>query len=175
MNEGISPAEYLVRHALVSMESLYSAFAELCGVPFLPERGFRFRTLNDRPLTMGEQDCGPTLLSLYRDKTLYAIAPEITQFRDVYIHLTKYPEFAKQIRIASPDGLHHASSVSNSPAGDLESRFPFFSASKIRAPASLVLLLLLLGLLPLVMSFGPVFMIMITLVAGSALCAASGS
>lgn len=174
VTEGISPPEYLVRHAFVSMECLYSAFAEYCGVPFMPEKGFRFRTFNDKPLAIGEQECGPTLLSLYRDKTLYAIAPEISQFEEVYVHLCRYPEFAKQIRISSPDGLDHASSVMNSPSGDLESRFPLFSASNIRIPAAAALLICVFIALPLVLGAGIAPVIFAFTVIGSALCVVSG-
>ncbi|QDG78940.1 glycosyltransferase family 2 protein [Labrenzia sp. PHM005] len=128
----IQPEEYLLRHALVTTECLYSAFAELCDVPFLPENGFRFRTLNDRPLNIGEFEFGPVLLSLHHNQALYAIAPEPGQFEAVYRHLQFYPDLAKQIRIATPDAIHYASSVTNSPAGELEIRFPAFSARNIR-------------------------------------------
>ncbi|MEP3048750.1 MAG: glycosyltransferase family 2 protein [Roseibium sp.] len=172
--EGISPAEYLVRHAFVSMECLYSAFAELCGVPFMPEKGFRFRTFNDKPLAIGKQECGPTLLSLYRDKTLYAIAPEISQFQDVYVHLRKNPDFAKQIRISSPDGLDHASSIVNSPSGELESRFPLFSASKIRYSATAIALSLVILITPLILGWGFSPFVYTIMLLGSGACTVSG-
>ncbi|MEP4769922.1 MAG: glycosyltransferase family 2 protein [Roseibium sp.] len=174
VTEGISPPEYLVRHAFVSMECLYSAFAEYCGVPFMPEKGFRFRTFNDKPLAIGEQECGPILLSLYRDKTLYAIAPEISQFEDVYVHLRKYPEFAKQIRISSPDGLDHASSVMNSPSGDLESRYPLFSASKIRFSATAIGLSLVFLTAPLILGWGFVPFVYAVMILGLGACTISG-
>lgn len=133
--QGVQPEDYLLRHAIVTSDSLYSAFAEQCGVPFLPENGFRLRTLNDKPLIIGEAECGPTLLSLYKNRALYAIAPEPCQFEAVYMHLLRHPELARQIRIATPEGIRYASSVSNSPAGDLEIRFPDYSARHARLPA----------------------------------------
>ncbi|GAA0777956.1 glycosyltransferase [Roseibium denhamense] len=139
--DGMSPAEYLARHALVSTESLYSAFAECCGVPYLPDKGFRFQTVNDRPLTMSDGDCGPAVVSLYKSKAVYAIAPEISQFEAVQNHLRKHPDFALQIRIASPEGVRYATSILNSPSGELESRFPEFSAGRTRWPVAILLLL----------------------------------
>jgi len=138
--QGMSPEDYLLRHGIVTSDGLYSAFAELCGVPFLPENGFRLRTLNDRPLVIGEAEFGPTLLSLYRNEALYAVAPEPCQFSAVFEHLLRHPQLARQIRIATPKAIQYASSVSNSPAGDLEIRFPSFSARQVRGPAVLMLL-----------------------------------
>lgn len=138
VGEQISPEEYLVRHGLVTKESLYSAFAELCGVPFLPDNSFRFRTLNERPLTLGEQGTGPTILSLHRSRPLFAVAPEFSQFEAVHLHLERYPDFAQTIRIATPEGIVRATSRSNSPATELENRFPFFSARHVRGPLASV-------------------------------------
>lgn len=173
--EGIPPAEYLVSHAIVSMESLYSAFAEYCGVPFLPEKGFRLRTFNDKPLVIGHQSCGPTILSLYKDKAIYAIAPDIGQFQDVYAHLSRNPDFAKQIRIVSPIGFRHATSVVNSPAGELESRFPLFSARNIRVPASAAAFLAAIIFLPLLLGWGFAPLIYAITVLGSMACLISGA
>ncbi|MTI42735.1 cellulose synthase/poly-beta-1,6-N-acetylglucosamine synthase-like glycosyltransferase [Roseibium hamelinense] len=125
---GCLPAEYLVQKNIVSLETLYSAFAECCGVPFLPERSFRPRTLNNRVIQLGSDGHGPLLVSLYENKAYYAIAPDISQFGQVREHLQKHPEFARQIRIASPSALRHASTVQNTPSGDLETRFPEMSA-----------------------------------------------
>jgi cellulose synthase/poly-beta-1,6-N-acetylglucosamine synthase-like glycosyltransferase len=137
---GVPFEEYLLRHAIVTTECLYSAFAELCNLPFLPENGFRLRTLNDRPLAIGEAEFGPTLLSLYRNQALYAIAPEPGQFLAVRRHLERHPVLAKQIRITTPAAIEYASHVSNSPAGELEIRFPSYSARHIRLPAVLLIL-----------------------------------
>lgn len=131
----IQPEEYLLRYAIVTKECLYSAFAELCDAPFLPENGFRFRTLNDKPLNIGEAEFGPVLLSLFRNQALYAIAPEPGQFEAVYRHLLRYPQLARQIRITTPEAIKYASSVTNTPAGELEIRFPAFSARYVRLPA----------------------------------------
>lgn len=136
--EHVSPEEYLLRHGIVTKESLYSAFAEYCGVPFLPEGTFRFRTFNDRPLIFGDEGTGPTILSLHRDRPLYVIAPQISLFEAVYQHLRRHPQFAGSIRVATPEGIVRASSSTNSPTAELENRFPLLSARHIRGRLALV-------------------------------------
>ncbi|MBO6758397.1 MAG: glycosyltransferase [Roseibium sp.] len=126
--KGITPVEYLVRNGLVSPEAIYSAYAEHCGVPFLPKRSFRPRTINDRPIQMGEFEHGPMLVSVSDGKPVYVVAPDYEQFDMVRDHLRRNPDFAAQVRIAEPSALRFAATVMNSPASDLECRFPDLSA-----------------------------------------------
>ena len=146
--DGISPSEYLVRRGLVSMESLYSAVAEYCGVPFLPQRGFRLKTVNDTPVVMGDDNFGPVLLNLHGGETIFAIAPAFGRFESVRRHLRAHPGFARRIRIAAPEAIRHACSVLNSPAGELESRLPHLSAKHVSlsGKSGFLLIAVLLGL-----------------------------
>ncbi|MEP3256537.1 MAG: glycosyl transferase family 2, partial [Roseibium sp.] len=59
---GISAAEYLVKRAIVSEAAIYSALAEHCGVPFVPEMGFRPQSVNSIPLGLGGLGNGPLLV-----------------------------------------------------------------------------------------------------------------
>ena len=124
----ISASEYLVKQAIVSEASVYSALAEYCEVPFVPEMGFRPQSINNIPLGMGSADAGPLLIGLSASSPHYVIAPEYSQFELVKSHLARFPEMARQIRISTPSALRQAVTVLKSPAGDLESRFPEMSA-----------------------------------------------
>ncbi|MBS8261201.1 glycosyltransferase [Roseibium polysiphoniae] len=128
---GISAAEYLVKRAIVSEAAIYSALAEHCGVPFVPEMGFRPQSVNSIPLGLGSLDNGPLLVGVSATSPHYVIAPAYSQFTQVRAHLQKFPDLAGQIRISTPSAIRHASTVMNAPSGDLESRFPEFSA-KVR-------------------------------------------
>ncbi|NVK34083.1 MAG: glycosyltransferase [Rhodobacteraceae bacterium] len=124
----MAASEYLLRHAIVSEDALYSAYAECCGVPFIPDKGFRPLSVNDVPIALGNATSGPLLIGVTKRFPYYVIAPTVDQFREVQKHLSAYPELAQKIRITTPQALRHAASVLQTPAGDLESRFPEFSA-----------------------------------------------
>ncbi|WP_417670639.1 glycosyltransferase family 2 protein [Roseibium sp.] len=138
----VSAAEYLVDQAIVSEATIYSALAEYCRVPFVPEMGFRPQAVNNIPLGFGSLANGPLLVGVSAAKPHYVIAPEYSQFGSVKAHLARFPALAGQIRIATPSAIHQAVTVLKSPAGDLESRFPELSA---RVRLSRVQLAVLLG------------------------------
>ncbi|MEJ8473371.1 glycosyltransferase family 2 protein [Roseibium algae] len=125
---GISPAEYLVSQSIVSEAAVYSALAEHCRVPFVPEMGFRPQSVNGIPLGFGSLDNGPLLIGMSPTSPQYIIAPEFDQFEQVTAHLHNSPELTDQVRISTPNAIRYASTVLNAPSGDLESRFPEFSA-----------------------------------------------
>ncbi|MTH95962.1 glycosyltransferase [Roseibium sp. RKSG952] len=171
---GWTPSEYLVRKRIVSLETLYSAFAEYCGVPFLPYKSFRPRTLNNHVLQMGEGDRGPLLVSLYKNKAYYAIAPAIDQFEEVRTHLLKNPEFASRIRIASPSSLNHANRIQSAPSGDLLSRFPEMSAKQRLSRGQAALVLVALAGLVLGLATTPMFWVYLAGGLFGTACALSG-
>ncbi|WP_417685153.1 glycosyltransferase family 2 protein [Roseibium sp.] len=125
---GVPVSEYLVSEAIVSEATVYSALAEHCSVPFVPEMGFRPQSVNNIPLGFGSLANGPLLVGVSASRPHYVIAPEYGQFASVKAHLARFPSLAGQIRIATPSAIRQAVTVLKSPAGDLESRFPEFSA-----------------------------------------------
>ncbi|MBD8893144.1 glycosyltransferase family 2 protein [Roseibium litorale] len=125
---GMTPAEYLVRKAVVSEEAIYSAMAEYCGIPFIPDRGFRPQSVNSIPVGLGSMDRGPLLTGIGNRQPYYVIAPELSEFEQVKAYLDTHPLLQKQLRMSTPAAARHASTVLNTPAGDLESRFPHYSA-----------------------------------------------
>lgn len=125
---GMTAAEYLVCKAVVSEAAVYSAMAEYCRIPFIPERGFRPQSVNSIPVGLGSLDRGPLLTGVGSRQPYYVIAPEFSEFEQVKDHLERHPFLASQIRMTTPAAARHASTVLNTPAGDLESRFPQFSA-----------------------------------------------
>ncbi|EFO34318.1 glycosyl transferase family 2 [Roseibium sp. TrichSKD4] len=130
--EGIAASEYLVRNRLLTEETIYSAFAELCSVPFLPEGSFRVSTVKDQPVHLGSEECGPMLVGVHEGKAVYVLSPSHAGFEEVRDHLQKHPEMRAQVRIASPAAIRLATKVTNSPAADLEHRYPHLSAKKTR-------------------------------------------
>jgi len=126
----LSASEVLVRAGYSEDEHVYSAFAESCGVPFLPMGSFRPRTVNDTPLEFGHSAFGPMLLGLHNAQPVYLIAPQYSQFAAVRDHLRRHPGLARQIRITEPAGLVHARTVMNQPSTDLECRYPELSAKR---------------------------------------------
>ncbi len=137
---GMTAAEYLVRKAIVSEAAIYSALAEHCNVPYVPEMGFRPRSVNNIPIGLGSLQNGPLLVGIGETSPHYVIAPEYSQFAEVRAYLKQFPHLAAQIRISTPSAIHHAMTVLNTPAGDLESRFPEFSAKARLSRPQLILL-----------------------------------
>ena len=127
---GVPACEYLVEKAIVTEAAVYSALAELCGIPFAPEMSFRPQSVNNIPLGMGSSDHGPLLIGVGAERPYYVIAPHYTQFAAVRRHLARFPVFARQVRISTPRAIHQAVTILKSPAGDLECRFPEFSARR---------------------------------------------
>lgn len=141
----MSASEYLVSREIVSQEALYSAFAEDCDVPYIPPKGFRPLAVNDIPISLGSVTSGPLLIGLNASRTFYVIAPEISQFEEVRQHLRAYPALLEQIRVTTPEAMGHASEVLQTPAGDLESRFPELSA-RFRLSSAQLWALVMVGL-----------------------------
>ncbi len=125
---GMSPSEYLVSRGFLTEDTVYSALAEACGLPFLPTRGFRPQSINCRYISLGADECGPLLIGLTEQDTIYAVAPDFAAFADVLDLCRRRPELRRWVRITTPDALRHATTHLNSPEGDLESRYPDFSA-----------------------------------------------
>ena len=129
-SHGISACEYLVQRNLLSEAAVYSAFAEHCDVPFLPKGSFRVSTVNDVPVHLGSFNCGPILVGIHLGLPVYVICPQYSRFERVKDHLDRHPEIRRQIRIVEPSAMALAAEIMNSPASDLECRFPSLSARR---------------------------------------------
>ncbi|MFD1695139.1 glycosyltransferase [Roseibium aestuarii] len=126
----MTPAEYLVSQGILTEETVFSALAEACGLPFLPDRGFRPQSVEAKCIALGEESCGPVLIGVTRDQTIYAVAPPYDSFAEVLDLCRRRPDLAQWVRITTPAALGFAVNHLNSPEGDLESRFPQFSARR---------------------------------------------
>lgn len=129
-SQGVSACEYLVQRNLLSEAAVYSAFAEHCDVLFLPKGSFRVSTVNDVPVHLGSFNCGPILVGIHSGKPVYVISPDYNRFELVKDHLDRHPEIRRQIRIVEPSAMALAAEIMNSPASDLECRYPRLSARK---------------------------------------------
>jgi len=129
-DQNLPASEVLAKAGYATDEHIYSAFAESCGVPFLPCGSFRPKTVNDTPLEFGLSAFGPMLVGLHNGAPVYVIAPQYCQFEAVRIHLRRHPELAQKIRVTDPAALAHARTVMNQPSTDLECRYPELSAKR---------------------------------------------
>ncbi|SHL52490.1 glycosyltransferase family 2 protein [Roseibium suaedae] len=171
---GMTAAEYLVCKAVISEASIYSAMAEYCGIPFIPDRGFRPQSVNSIPVGLGSLDHGPLLTGVGTRQPFYVIAPEFSEFDQVKAHLERYPHLAGQVRMTTPSSARHASTILNSPAGDLESRFPHYSAKSRLSQIQLTLLLTAIAAFLLGMLVPPILLIYLTGCLFALNCAATG-
>ncbi|WP_150496696.1 glycosyltransferase family 2 protein [Roseibium aquae] len=174
MDQALSASEVLVKGGYVSEDTLYSAFAESCGVPFLPLGSFRPRTINDNPLTFGHPAVGPMLMGLDNGTPVYVITPHYDHFEAVRTLLRRHPAFAGQVRVTAPAVMGHARALMNSPATDLETRYPDLSA-KHRSSRNLISSFVIGGLLASALLLAPLGLWLVLFVAAlSTACLTSG-
>ncbi|WP_242390265.1 glycosyltransferase family 2 protein [Polymorphum gilvum] len=120
----------MIRQSIVTAEAYYSAVAEYCGVPFLPERSFRPLVINDVVLHCGPGDAGPLMIGLRNRGPIFVIAPPLDRIALVRAHLLRHVDWAQNIRIAAPESVRQALTMLKAPTGEIETRFPEFSARR---------------------------------------------
>lgn len=131
---GGNPAHHLLRHSLITEETYYSAVAEICAVPFLPDGSFRPLVIGDVVMQFGEGEAGPLLIGIETGRPIYAIAPAAEDLFELRALLGRYPDWARCIRITTPSAMRIAITVLKAPAGELEQRFPEMSARERVTP-----------------------------------------
>lgn len=125
---GMSVSRYLVEQGFLNEQAVYSALAEACGLPFLPDRSFRPLSVNSGCISLGGAGHGPLLIGMTERDTVYAIAPDYEHFAEVLALVKRRPELLRWVRVTTPAAMRHATGLLNSPEGDLESRYPHYSA-----------------------------------------------
>ena len=125
---GQSPGAYMIQQALVTEEAYYYAVAEYCQVDYLPGASFRPVVVNGVVITFGPPDAGPILISVEGRAPRYVLAPSEVSVPAVKALLDRHRGWAECISIVSPSSLREALALRSTPSGDLEARFPEFSA-----------------------------------------------
>lgn len=131
---GDNPARHLLRQSLITEETYYSAVAESCGVPFLPDGSFRPLVVGDVVMQFGEGEAGPLLIGIESGRPIYAVAPALEDVADMRTLLQRHPDWSRCIRVTTPSALRIAITVLKAPAGELEQRFPEMSARERITP-----------------------------------------